>query len=141
MLKILRCLFKPEVSAVSYAVVFRVGFSIMAASIFAIFCAWLVQRDLNKRLEAQIEAVNVRFEQMSQEHERAVEAANTAIKARDEIYAVNRIRMSELEKILNLEPDFDNLALPEHLRLFLERNSIPPASRPLPAPGSPVERH
>lgn len=130
-----------EVSATSYAVVFRIGFAILGGAIFAVASAWFVQRELNNRLERQIEAVNARFMQMSEEHERAVEAANSAIKARDEVYALNKIRIADVEKVLGLESGFDRLALPERLRLLFEQDASTAGADSLPATGSPAPGH
>lgn len=117
--KIWSYLHNSEVSATTYAVVFRIGFAILGGAIFTVISLYYVQRELNERIEKQIMEVNQRFERISEEHNRAIQAADMALAARNEIYEYGLQRFMAMEKALEIYPNFDSMPVPDDLRLLI----------------------
>ena len=74
---------------------------------------------------------------MKQEHDCAMQAANAALKAREEEHARNQKRIAEAERVLEDNGDFSGLVLPDDIaRLFYrDGNADAAPGCNLPAPG------
>lgn len=93
---------------------------ILVSALFVCGSMWYVERNLNERLESEIADINQRFEAVNKELKNAMQAADSAIRAKNEIYALAAQRQIEIENNLKLFPDFDNVLIPDDLRLLLE---------------------
>lgn len=70
----------------------------------------------NLSLSGKVVSINQQFETMKAEHEKAAEAANEAIRARDQVYAIMTEKGNAIEKELERCPDFSDLDIPDGLR-------------------------
>lgn len=88
--------------------------------VFAVGSAWWATYCANQDLQRELAVVERHFEEMADDHKRAIRAADMALEARDEIYEYAQSRTVELENILSSCPDISNLDLPDDLRLFIQ---------------------
>ena len=77
-------------------------------------------RDLRKNLDS----AELTIQTMKREHDCAIQAANAAMKAREEEHERNRKRIAEAERVLEENDDFGGLVLPDDIaRLFHKAGS------------------
>ena len=72
---------------------------------------------------------------MKQEHDCAMQAANAALKAREEEHARNQKRIAEAERVLEENDDFGGLLLPDDIARLLCKDGTACADGNLPATG------
>ena len=87
--------------------------------------------DLKKSLDTAEQTIKT----MKQEHDCAIEAANAAMKAREEEHARNQKRIAEAERVLEENDDFGGLVLPDDIARLFHKAGDPGAECGLPAPG------
>lgn len=75
------------------------------------------------------------IETMKQEHDDAMQAANAAMKAREEEHARNQRKIAEAERVLEDNTDFGGLVLPDDIARLFRKAGEPGADRGLPAAG------
>lgn len=97
----------------------RIVIGLLAAALFAIGSSWMAWFEANSRLENELAVFEDRFVQMAAEHKLALEAAESAQKARDEIHALAKSRFLHLEKILD-DYAVSDMPLPAGLRRELQ---------------------
>lgn len=97
---------------------------LFAAALFVIGSSWLAWFRANAELKYEINRVEARFEQMSVEHAKAIQAADTAIRMRNEIYEAALTKAVEVENALRNCPDFSNINIPDDLRLLLQNACV-----------------
>lgn len=90
---------------------------VLALALFVVGSSWASWFRTNAALRSELHKFQERVEQMAIEHDKAVNAANEAMRARDEINKKFNGRLSELECTLNSCPDFSNIPIPDDLRL------------------------
>lgn len=92
-------------------------------------------RSISKRLSDAEQTIKA----MKREHDFAIEAANAALKAREEEHARNQERIAEAERVLEENADFGSLVLPDDVARLLRKDGSADAdagaSCGLPAPG------
>lgn len=88
-------------------------------------------RDLKKSLDTAEQTIKT----MKQEHDCAIQAANAAMKAREEEHARNKKRIAEAERVLEDNSDFGDLLLPDDIARLLCNDGTTCADGNLPAPG------
>ena len=88
-------------------------------------------RDLKKSLDTAERTIKT----MKQEHDCAIEAANAAMKAREEEHARNQKRIAEAERVLEDNRDFGDLLLPDDIARLLHKAGDPGAECDLSASG------
>ncbi len=72
---------------------------------------------------------------MKQEHDCAMQAANAALKAREEEHARNQKRIAEAERVLEDNADFGALELPDDIARLFHKAGSAGAECSLPSPG------
>ena len=88
-------------------------------------------QDLKKSLATAERTIQT----MKQEHDCAMQAANAALKAREEEHARNQKRIAEAERVLEDNADFGALVLPDDIARLLCKDGTACADGDLPAPG------
>ena len=90
-------------------------------------------QDIREHLDTAEQTIQT----MKQEHDCAMQAANAALKAREEEHARNQKRIAEAERVLEENDDFGSLLLPDDIaRLFHKAGSSDAdAGCDLPSPG------
>lgn len=88
-------------------------------------------QDLRKSLDS----AELTIQTMKREHDSAIEAANAALKAREEEHARNRKRIAEAERVLEDNADFGGLLLPDDIARLFRKDGTACAEGDVPAPG------
>ncbi|MBD5647976.1 MAG: hypothetical protein HDQ89_10350 [Desulfovibrio sp.] len=90
-----------------------------------------------RALRKSLDTAELTIQTMKQEHDCAMQAANAALKAREEEHERNQKRIAEAERVLEDNGDFSGLLLPDDIaRLFHKAGSSDAdAGCGLPSPG------
>ncbi|WP_165177409.1 hypothetical protein [Desulfovibrio sp. ZJ369] len=92
-------------------------------------------------LSESLNKAQLTIQTMKQEHDCAMQAANAAMKAREEENARNQKRIAEAERVLEDNDDFGGLVLPDDIARLFHKDGSAGAECGLPAPGGAFGRH
>ena len=90
--------------------------------------------DLTTAKKDLTEATNT-IQTMKREHDCAMQAANAALKAREEEHARNQKRIAEAERVLEENDDFGSLLLPDDIARLFHKAGSADAGCGVPSPG------
>ena len=88
-----------------------------------------------RALKRSLDTAELTIQTMKQEHDSAIQAANAALKAREEEHARNQKRIAEAERVLEENDDFGSLLLPDDIARLLCKDGTACADGSLPATG------
>lgn len=119
------------------------GLAILLAFLITAFSVWKTnmidksvaetQRQIEEA-KAKLKTAYEIIDKMHDEHDAALEAANTALKERMEIYEAARDRICEAEKRINGNSAFCDQLVPDDIvRLWKEQDSARMSGNPVPA--------
>ncbi len=110
---------------------FKMG--ILAIALFAIGTSLAVWRH-DLALVERLSQAETEMARMRAEHDCAIQAADSAMRLREEINEQYQKNISETEKLLSSHPDFNCVVIPDDLRLRIEGKPDP--ARNATAPGN-----
>lgn len=102
--------------------------TISMTALIAVGSAAILLGKANSDLRHELCMIEDRFLAMAEEHNKAISAANAALKLREEINDLFLQKALGLENELNACPDFGSIAIPESIRLRLKAHSATSAS-------------
>lgn len=102
--------------------------TISMTALIAVGSAAILLGKANSDLRHELRMIEDRFLAMAEEHNKAITAANEALKLREEINDLFLQKALGLENELNACPDFGSIAIPESIRLRLKGHPANSAS-------------
>lgn len=94
----------------------RASIVLIFVALAAIGASWSAWMQANAELHAEIRIINQRFEQMSAEHDAAINAANSAMAMRAQVEEQAYAKAENLEAVLS---GLSDICLPDSLRQAL----------------------
>lgn len=89
----------------------------MAAAIVVLFGLFLSTWDENLTLRTRLDQAEITLGEMSKEHDRAINAAQSALRAREEIHAKQNEKIRIMENALDANADFGSIPVPDDIRM------------------------
>lgn len=86
-------------------------------------------------LRKSLDSAELTIQTMKREHDSAIEAANAAMKAREEEHERNQKRIAEAERVLEDNADFGGLLLPDDIARLLCKDGTACTDGDLPSAG------
>ena len=107
----------------------------LAAVVLFLMGAFLHLNNEYRDLKSDLNTANRKIQVMKQEHDSAIQAANAALKAREEEHARNQKRIAEAERVLEDNADFGALVLPDDIARLFHKAGSAGSECDLPSPG------
>ena len=109
----------------------------LAAVVLFLMGAFLHLNNEYRDLKSDLNTANRKIQAMKLEHDSAIQAANAALKAREEEHARNQRKIAEAERVLD-NADFGALMLPDDIARLLRKDGSAGSECGPPSPGGPA---
>lgn len=105
----------------------------MGAAIMVLFGLFLSTWDENMSLRQRLDNAEATLGEMEEKHEHAINAAQSALRAREEIHAKQNEKIRIMENVLDANVDFGNIPVPDDIRMCWQNGDCKDSA--VPAPG------